>query len=99
MFHLTIVTDFIYIDFQFNSQHPYLEKYVGKPNVYTIDYSNKTQLRVTLQEIVNNFKLKKVAVYLPIFLLLSKASGGLRGNRICYCDKQLYNAFLETICC
>lgn len=39
--------------FQLSSQHPYAEKFVGEPLVYTIDIWNKREVIATIETILN----------------------------------------------
>ncbi|XP_031574835.1 alpha-1,6-mannosylglycoprotein 6-beta-N-acetylglucosaminyltransferase A-like isoform X2 [Actinia tenebrosa] len=43
------------------SQHPYAEKFIGKPYVYTIDINSTQEVEKTVQEILNS----KVRPYIP----------------------------------
>ncbi|XP_077407193.1 alpha-1,6-mannosylglycoprotein 6-beta-N-acetylglucosaminyltransferase B-like [Vanacampus margaritifer] len=37
-----------------SSQHPYAEEFIGRPHVWTVDVSNKTQIRDAVQEILRS---------------------------------------------
>lgn len=53
-FYLKVVCSFFsfFRFFQLSSQHPYLEAFVGKPLVYTVDIWNKTEVIRTLKDVL-----------------------------------------------
>ena len=42
------------LNFQVTSQNPYLEDFLGKPCVYTLDMDNMAEVEQTLKEIKQN---------------------------------------------
>ncbi|CAH3154055.1 unnamed protein product [Porites evermanni] len=71
-----------------SSQHPYLEKFVGKPFVYTVDIWNKTEATQTLQEILT----KKVISYVPFEFtcegMLERLNAYIENQN--FCDKSYH---------
>lgn len=71
-----------------SSQHPYLEKFVGKPFVYTVDIWNKTEATQTLQEILT----KKVIPYVPFEFtcegMLERLNAYIENQN--FCDKSYH---------
>ena len=44
---------FIHSSIQLTSQHPYMETFIGKPHVYTIDVNNLDLVEATIKEIIS----------------------------------------------
>lgn len=39
---------------QLTSQNPYVEDFIGRPFVYTIDINNQTEVEIAIKEILNS---------------------------------------------
>ena len=48
--------------FQLSSQHPYAETFIGEPFVYTVNIWNKTEMKITIKNILSKPVRKKKAV-------------------------------------
>lgn len=49
----SVIEYVIFFPFQLTSQHPYMETFVGKPHVYTIDINDLELVESTLKEILS----------------------------------------------
>lgn len=54
---------------QISSQHPYAEKFIGKPHVWTVDVTNQSEVREAVRailrtEVVNTQRLRLKALHL-----------------------------------
>lgn len=47
------------------SQHPYMEIFIGRPHVYTVDIKDEHAVKRIVKEILNNFKQNKIKAYVP----------------------------------
>ena len=53
--------------FQLSSQHPYAETFIGEPLVYTVDIWNKTEVKISIKNILS----KQVRLLLNVLTGLS----------------------------
>ena len=50
---ILLKVSFIHSSIQLTSQHPYMETFIGKPHVYTIDVNNLDLVEATIKEIIS----------------------------------------------
>lgn len=76
---------------QISSQHPYAEKFIGKPHVWTVDVTNKTDVREAVRailrtEVVNKQSLRLKASGQSILALhISSTVALYKSTRVCFC--------------
>ena len=73
------------IGLQISSQHPYAETFIGRPHVWTVDVSNKTDVREAVRailrtEVVNKQNFTYTTYYDIKYLLILHVSATVALN-------------------
>jgi len=75
----------------FGSQHPYMEQYIGPPQVRTVDINNDTMIRNTLLQIKKDFKERRLKAHLPYEFthegVLQRLNAYIVGQDFCSAEK------------
>lgn len=70
---------------QISSQHPYAEKFIGKPHVWTVDVTNKTDVREAVRAILRTEVRLKASGQSILALHISSTVALYKSTRVCFC--------------
>lgn len=76
---------------QISSQHPYAEKFIGKPHVWTVDVTNKTDVREAVRAILRSEVVNKQILCLKasdqsiLTLHISSTVALYKSVCVCFC--------------